>query len=213
LAKQAAAILIACALVATLAAPSALAQERSPRLGVVDMSKVLDQYKEFQASDQQYKAFLRERQMQLAERASVRLLNPEEIKEYQNLKQVTAPSEEQKRRMDELKAVAESREKEFSALQAVTGPSEEQQQRLAELNELQEKSSPELAKMEESAREEINQRNKELSDKLNKSIEAALAAVAKDKRLDSVFTKDAVLYGGLDITDAVLAKLNAGSGS
>ena len=213
MAKQAAAILIACALVATLAAPSALAQERSPRLGVVDMSKVLDQYKEFQASDQQYKAFLRERQMQLAERASVRLLNPEEIKEYQNLKQVTAPSEEQKRRMDELKAVAESREKEFSALQAVTGPSEEQQQRLAELNELQEKSSPELAKMEESAREEINQRNKELSDKLNKSIEAALAAVAKDKRLDSVFTKDAVLYGGLDITDAVLAKLNAGSGS
>jgi len=209
LAKQAAAILIACALIATLAAPSALAQERAPRVGVVDMSKVLDGYKEFQASDQQYKAFLRERQVQLAERASLRLLNPQELKEYQNLKQVTAPSDEQKRRIEELKAVADTREKELTGLQAVTTPTEEQQKRLAELNDLQEKSNAELAQMEESARAEINQRNKELSDQLNKKIEAVLAAVAKDKRFDLVLAKDAVLYGGLDITDAVLAKLNA----
>ena len=211
MAKQAAAVLIACALVAALATPLACAQERAPRLGIVDMAKVLSTYKEFQESDRQYKDFLRERQGQYAERATLRLLRPGELKEYQNLKAVTAPTEEQKSRMEQLRAVAETRETELRSLLSEANPTDEQKTRRAELQDLARKSDPELEELRKRMNDEVDQRNKELSDTLNRKIEAALAVVARDKRLDFVLAKDAVLWGGVDITDDLLAKLNAGA--
>jgi Skp family chaperone for outer membrane proteins len=191
--------------------PAALAQAQEPRVGVVDMAKVLEGYKEFQDSDQQYKTFLAERQQQLQERMAVRLLSEEELKEYQNLKAVAAPADEQKKRLEQLRAVAETRENELNTLSRLPSPSEEEKKRLSDLKAVADKSSAEIEQLQKRLSDEINARNKELSEKLNQKIEAALAAVAKDKRVDLILAKDAVLYGGRDLTDEVLTKLNAAS--
>jgi len=196
-------------IVLALAAPGSMAQQEA-RLGVVDMDKVLSEYKEFQASDADYKKFITERQQQLQERISVSLLTEDEMKEYQNLKAVTAPTPEQKQRQEQLRATAETREKEFNDLQSAAAPTDEQKKRLAELQALADKSSKEVQDLQKRLTDEANQRNKELSEKLNQRIETALAAVAKEKRVDFILAKSAVLYGGRDITADVLAKLNAG---
>lgn len=207
--KQAAAALIACAMVASPAAPAALAQERAPRLGVVDMSKVFDGYKQFQESEKTYQEFMRARQAEFVERTSLRLLGEDELKEYQNLKAVIAPSDEQKQRMEQLKEMARTRDMELKGLQVVSNPTEENKRRTAELQELARKRDDELSQLQKRMGEEISQRNKELSDNLNHQIETALAAVAKDKQIDVVLTKEVVLYGGRDLTPDLLTKLNA----
>jgi Skp family chaperone for outer membrane proteins len=205
------AALTASLILLALVASGAAAQQQEPRLGVVDMAKVLDGYKEFKSSDAEYKAFLTERQQQLQERMSVRMLGDDEMKEYQNLKSVTAPTAEQKQRLEQLRAVAETREKELTDLQSVASPTDEQKKRMADLAAVADKSTKEIEDLQKRLSDEINQRNKELSEKLNSRIESALAAVAKDKRVDFILAKDAVLYGGRDLTDDVLAKLNAGA--
>lgn len=206
-----AAVLVMSLVLLALLIPAALAQAQEPRVGVVDMAKVLEGYKEFQDSDQQYKTFLAERQQQLQERMAVRLLSEEELKEYQNLKAVAAPADEQKKRLEQLRAVAETRENELNTLSRLPSPSEEEKKRLSDLKAVADKSSAEIEQLQKRLSDEINARNKELSEKLNQKIEAALAAVAKDKRVDLILAKDAVLYGGRDLTDEVLTKLNAAS--
>jgi outer membrane protein len=203
------AFLVVSLMLAALVAPSAVAQQQTPKLGVVDMAKVLDEYKEFKDADAEYKKLLAARQAQLQDRMAVRLLSADELKEYQNLQAVVAPSDEQKKRMEQLRAVAQTREDELTGLQRVTSPTEDQKKRLAELQGLGDKSSQEISQLQQRLSDEINARNKELSEKLNKKIEAALEAVAKDKRMDYILAKDAVLYGGRDLTNEVLAKLNA----
>jgi Skp family chaperone for outer membrane proteins len=203
------AILVMSLLLAALVAPAAVAQEQALKLGVVDMAKVLDGYKAFKDADAEYKKLLSARQAQLQDRMAVRLLSEEELKEYQNVQAVVAPSEEQKKRMEQLRAVAQTREDELTGLQRVASPTDEQKKRLTELQTLGDKSSQEISTLQQRLSDEINQRNKELSEQLNKKIEAALEAVAKEKRMDYILAKDAVLYGGRDLTDEVLAKLNA----
>lgn len=198
-------------LVGALLVPAALAQEPEPRFGVVDMAKVLEGYKDFKDSDQQYKTFLAERQQQLDEGMAVRLLSEEELKEYQNLKAVAAPADDQKQRLEQLRAVAETRENELNSLSRLTSPSEEEKKRLSDLKTLADKSSAEIEQLQKRLSDEINARNKELSEKLNQKIESALAAVAKDKRVEFILAKDAVLYGGRDLTNDILTKLNAAS--
>lgn len=211
MAKRLAVLVVALAL-ASLAAPGVLAQEpAAPRLGVVDMAKVLEGYKEYQDSDAQYKQFLRDRQQQLQERMSVSLLSEEELREYQNLKAVQAPTEEQKKRLEQLLAVAETRESELNELARLPTPSPEEKQRLDDLRAQADKSSKEIEELQKQLSDEINQRNKELSESLNSKIESALAAVAKEKHVDYILSKDAVLFGGRDLTNDALAKLN-GSG-
>lgn len=205
------AVLVVLLLVGVLLAPAVRAQEQESRLGVVDMTKVLDGYKEFKDSDEEYKRFLADRQQQLQERNTVRLLREDEMKEYQNLKAVAAPTEEQKRRLEQLRAVAETRENELNSLSRLPTPNDDEKKRLSELKASADQSSTEIEQLQKRLSDEINARNKELSDKLNRKIESALAAVAREKRVDFILAKDAVLYGGRDLTNDVLTKLNAPS--
>jgi Skp family chaperone for outer membrane proteins len=45
------------------------------------------------------------------------------------------------------------------------------------------------------------------SDEIENSIKLAIDAIAKESKYDVVMIKEAVLYGGTDISDAVLKKL------
>lgn len=204
-------VCLALSLIVVSSALAATADDRPARIGVAEMSKVLEGYKEYLDSEKIYRDFLDERQSRLTERSGLRLLTADELKEYQSVKAVAAPTDAQKKRIEELKAEAEKRESELKGLQALTAPTDEQKKRTAELQALADKSATEIQAMQESMGKEIGDRNKELSEKLNKKIEAAFAAVAKDKRLDIILNRENVLYGGINVTTEVLAKLNGGS--
>jgi outer membrane protein len=66
--------------------------------------------------------------------------------------------------------------------------------------ELEEKLAPK--------REKLMQMNEALTSRLQKDIIGAVKDAAKNLGLDSVFDKQAVIYGGMDISDMVISKLN-----
>ncbi|AZR73972.1 hypothetical protein BBF96_11565 [Anoxybacter fermentans] len=65
----------------------------------------------------------------------------------------------------------------------------------------------ERRKRQEAALQEFIKVKKELEQKLNQEIEAAVKEVAKEKRLDIILYKQSVRYGGVDITQDVINKL------
>lgn len=68
-------------------------------------------------------------------------------------------------------------------------------------------SDEEKQKMQEDALKEFVDAKKQLEDNLNKDIDKAVKEIADEKKLDVVFYKQSVRYGGEDITEEVINKL------
>lgn len=60
----------------------------------------------------------------------------------------------------------------------------------------------------EPVRDELLRYNEELSSRIENEVLETTKAVAKQLRIDVVLDKQAVLFGGMDITSLVLSKLN-----
>ena len=176
--------------------------------GVADMQKVLDGYQEFQQSQEEFRAFRSERLSQLQEMAQLGFLNEKEYREYQDLKKITAPTEEQKKRAQELLDLAEGRGKKMADLENKDNLTEDEQKRMEELRGSYDKSRERLEALQKKVDREIDEKNRELSERLNKKMTSAAEAVALKENLAFVLAKDVVLFGGKDITDKLLAKLN-----
>ena len=65
----------------------------------------------------------------------------------------------------------------------------------------------EKQKKQEAALQEFIAVKKELEDKLNAEIENAVKAVANEQKMDIVFYKQSIRYGGTDITREVIDRL------
>jgi outer membrane protein len=66
----------------------------------------------------------------------------------------------------------------------------------------------ELDELAQKLQEELRKKQEEIGKKLDQAIQQAINTVATQKSIPAVFDKSAVLYGGQDITDEVLAVLN-----
>ena len=66
----------------------------------------------------------------------------------------------------------------------------------------------ELSKLDEELTKAVKAKESDLLKKIDDQVEAAAKAVAGEKKLTAVFTKQAIIYGGVDVTDDLLAKLN-----
>lgn len=115
------------------------------------------------------------------------------------------------------KVIAEAK-KQFAAKQAeVDKEINKRQEKLNEASAKKEVSAAELKKMEDKYVEELKPLKQQLQDldaeltaKVKKEIDTAIKAVAKEQNITVTFDKRTVLDGGIDLTDAVIKKLNAG---
>ncbi len=70
------------------------------------------------------------------------------------------------------------------------------------------KSGEELQKVQEDYTAKAKLMQSEAQNKMKSSLDAALAAVAKEKNLSAIMDKRAVPQGGTDVTSDVIAKMN-----
>ena len=198
------------ALVCLVLAPGVMAADAqpAPAVGVVDWQKMLDEFQAYQDAQKGFQGFVDEREAKLSKEGLLRVVTPQEKKEYDDLGAVPAPSDQQKQRMKDIEKLSQDREKEMVSLQATTAPTPEQQKRLEELRGIAAPRDKELQDLRVSLRKEVTAKEDELMKPLQDRIDKALDELMKEQRLAVVLRKEVVLRGGLDITSKLLAKLN-----
>jgi outer membrane protein len=176
------------------------------------MQRVVNEYQQLAKENEDFRRFVRSLDEDLKARYAMRFLPPEEQEEYAKLvkKGASATPEEQKR-MRELEEKGKQLERRVEELRQKSNPTDAEKQ---ELNQLQQRELETQGRLEQLRKEyerQIQERNRMLSDRLDQNIRNAISFIAGQKGLKMVLDQSMVLFGGIDITNEVLAKLNEGS--
>ncbi len=185
------------------------AAEPAPSWGVVDMERVAAEYRGMHELNRQFQEFQREQDELLDTRYKTRALYAAERQEYLDLADMGAPTEERDKRLAELSDLSDQRERRLLALrqQGERTPAEEEEYQ--QLKTVYDKRMGELAALQTDFQEARVAKRNELTKVVADSVHSAVTAVAEEKGLPIVLRKEVVLHGGSDITEEVLARLNA----
>lgn len=183
------------------------------KCGVVDMDRVAAEYREMRLLDQQFQDFQRDLDRQLQEKHKTRVLTDAERQEYLDLSAMAAPTAARDERLKELEELSNEREQKLLALRDKNNCTEQEASDLAELEKLYDERMRELASLQAELQARRRAKFEELTSLLEDNLDNAVKAVAAEQQLTIVLRKSAVLLGGVEITDAVLEKLNQESES
>jgi Skp family chaperone for outer membrane proteins len=178
-------------------------------LGVVDMDRVANEYREMQRLNMEFQDYQREQEQKLQAHHKARMLTDEERQEYVDSRAMGAPTDVVRARLKELEELSSVREKRILDLRKKEEQTEEEQAELAELETLYNQRMDELAQLQADMQASRLEKYEELSQLVADNVDGAVKAVAERQKLTIVVRKESMLYGGSDITDAVLKELNA----
>lgn len=187
------------------------AQNQSPagfNFAVIDLKKTVDNYTETAKAQQELAALDKTLRDTYDNKEAGRFLDDNERKELETLQAVANPSAEQKKRLDELVQMNNARAQTFRGLQLNPNRTASEEQEYKTLQARSDKMDKELDELADRLQEQLRKKQEEIGNKLNESIQKAINTVATQKSIPAVFDKTAVLFGGQDITDDVLAVLN-----
>jgi len=141
------AALAALALVMASAAPASAAAE-APKLGVVDMARVAAEYRLMNELNQQLQDFQGDQERQLQEKQKTRLLTDEERQDYADLSAMAAPTDPNKKRLQELEKLSDTREQLVTELSQKQQRTAEEEAELKQWGDLYRKRMSELASLQ-----------------------------------------------------------------
>lgn len=189
------------------------AKAATSAIGSADANTLFNEYDKRKQSYQELETLQAKLEAQLELRNGNRLLTDEEFKTLVDLETKPQKQEADKQKIEELRALSKQRDQELQALQQKQDATEEEKAKRRELENRLKNVNEILQQDKGKFEKELNTKFLEVNEEVTKDIEAAVAAVAKDKGLAIVFNKsfgaaEFVLYSSVDITDAVLKKLN-----
>ncbi len=203
-------MLVAAVVVSLTLAASVSAAPSTTTLGCVDVQAVFDGYQKTDQSKNDLETLNRDIETKLQAMDAHRLLSENDLQELLTLVVKQNPTDKEKERIKALQDQERALDSEMKDLQgkkeALTA---QEKSRLKELQDRQSDSEITIGKMVEDARNEIMEKGNTLTDEIRTDILKAIEDVAKAKGLTAVVDKIAVLYGGTDITQAVIDKLNS----
>ncbi len=178
--------------------------------GTVDVNRIEREYKGMAQIKSEFDAYVQEQQAKLTARQKVMMLPDADYTQYFDLQSAAAPTEANKQKIAQLESQADQRDKRFQELARLESAARtpEQQKEFEELNKVFTARKAELQKLGEDLDKQVSAKGESLMQQANSTIEAAVKAVAEQKKFSAVFVKAALLYGGTDITEEVITKLN-----
>jgi Skp family chaperone for outer membrane proteins len=187
----------------------------SPKIavGVVDMSRVMNEAKTVSALQTELKDMRDAQQKTLDNLYAGRLLNPDERTELETLQKTASPSATQTARITELTKLSDTREEELKRLSRLEKPTDADRARITELSNWLDKQNQRATQLREQYDNDTQQKVSDINQRAMDSVLGAVKAVAQDQGLALVVEKQAVLFSidSLDMTDEVLNRLNGTS--
>lgn len=193
-------------------------------IGVLDADKLAENADPVRNARQQISDTQQRLNRVLEELDKVTYLNAGEVKEYVGLLEAKPPlTAAQKARMAEITKAADDRQREWLDIAMAKPPTAAQTKRREELEAMRGEREQEAKNLEGEYRDQLNKLAQGVLPKVKTSVDATIDKVAKEKGLFIVLpkrmtlgigadgkpvTQDVVLWGGTDITDEVVKRLN-----
>ncbi len=178
------------------------------KIGVVDYQKVWSNYELTKKYRNEYEILVNKLEAQLARRDRNRLLTQDQLKELDSLYEKASPTDADKNRIKELEDEASKLDNEMKSLEVKKDATEAEKKRLEELRTLSKKTDESIESLRKAALTQLEETDNKWSKQVSDDIMAGIQKVAEQKGLSLILNKGAVLFGGTDITDAVVERLN-----
>jgi Skp family chaperone for outer membrane proteins len=176
-------------------------------LGYVDIKLVFQQAPAAQAAVKQAEQLKAQLQSELALKQDTVILTDAERAEMNSLLAKPTPSDKEKARIGELRGKTAKLDEELRDLRQKPTPADTEKSRLQELTRLFSSAETKLGTNKEALQDQLDQKRAELLDGLQDKLLKAVEEVAKEQGLAMVFDKQALLFGGENITSQVVGKL------
>lgn len=176
--------------------------------GVVDMAKVVNESSvakkrlgELQELERKYNSVLQQMEQNI-------LMTPDERKAYYDTAMLPAPNDAQKKTLSDILNSAKTRGDALTVLQNTAAPSPEQTVRLNELTAMATQGREQLRVLAEQLNQQLQGELQKGQDEVMTQVKAAIAAIAKERKLSVVFNSTGVVYADNDITDLVIQRVS-----
>lgn len=176
--------------------------------GVVDMAKVVNESSvakkrlgELQELERKYNSVLQQMEQNI-------LMTPDERKTYYETAMLPAPNDAQKKTLSDILNSAKTRGDALTVLQNTATPSPEQTVRLNELTAMAAQGREQLRVLAEQLNQQLQGELQKGQDEVMTQVKAAIAAIAKERKLSVVFNSTGVVYADNDITDLVIQRVS-----
>ena len=201
-------MLAAAVVAAVFGGMAAEAADNQIKIGVVDVQKMYRDAPRIK----QYMEDLDKLRESLALKLEIRgqntMLDGNEIKELIDLKTKENPAEADKARIKTLEDTERAKDAELKGLQENKELNEQQKARLQELQDMQKMSKDTLNAIAKDCEDQWQTKTQEFDAKAVADLREAINKVAQDKGFTVVLDKAAVFFGGTDLTDDVIARLD-----
>lgn len=181
------------------------------KIGIVDVSRVEDEYTEVKNATAQVSAMEASLTDILKMRQKYSLLSAAELDELEKLTGMEKPEDKDKARIQELGTKGDTLAKELEDLRNKKDPTDADKARINELTTLSTKNGADVESRRAEYATQVQAKQKELLDKLTDKMTVAIGELAQQKGLWVVVAKPITLWGGVDVTDDLIAKLNKGA--
>lgn len=179
-------------------------------VGYVDLGRITDQIKrtpKWQVMTSKYEDQAKKAQQEVADLTKIRYLTDAERKELETLQAKQKPTDAEKARIEALQSQSDTLDKEFQNLAGVEKPTPEQDARIKALAKLRENAVNALQEAAEKRSEALRKLEGEVLEEMQGNILKAVENIADSRNLTMVIDRQAILYGGQDLTEDVLKKL------
>lgn len=203
--------LCAVAVTAVLLLGTPVGAQEAARVGKIDMQRVFAESKLYQQLAEQLNALAQKLVARLEQRSKrySLLLDEEWNRLAELLDKGPGLTDAERATMQELQKLNNDRDVELARLEGLPELNEEQRKKYQELVAKRTQAQQGIEDLKARVNQQIKEQDEELTAQFNAKLEAAVEKVALEKKLEVVVQSRFVLYGGLDITDAVLEVLNA----
>jgi Skp family chaperone for outer membrane proteins len=182
----------------------------APRIAVVDLQKVDASYTRLTSLSQELQQWANQQDAYLNDlRVKYSYLSEENFKEVLDILATPRPWAAPKaKRERELREINDAKEARYLELQAKVDRTPQEQEEFNGLQEISDGRLKQIQAMADQLRQQFAQRRDQARTDLSNAVTVAVKDVAAASGYALVLDKQGVLYGGEDITDTVLVKLN-----
>ncbi len=179
------------------------------KVAFVDISAVSSEYQALQEKDAELKAWLAGRRDNLVSLQDYIFLSEDNFNEAVAILDQPKPVPDDKlKRLDELAALSAQKEQRFRELESKSPRTTEEADEFSALREVMSARQQQLVQLEATINQQYQQRVEAARKELMRKVEETIAQYAQENGYDMVLDRAFVLYGGEDITRAIIDRLN-----